>query len=120
MSQKLYITTELFASPLNHYFNDYYSLFEIDKFFGSKGSCLNNEILPTGIYEANPPFIEIVMEECAKNLIKSIELAKVNNEDFFCLFLLPWRDCKAYEILSSKPYCIAELKLERLKHYYYE
>ena len=35
---------------------------ELNKLFGSKGNCLKEEILPNGLYEANPPFIEIVME----------------------------------------------------------
>ena len=35
LRMKLRVDTEIFASPINHYFNKYFSLFYIDKYFGS-------------------------------------------------------------------------------------
>lgn len=66
------VTTEIFASPSNHFYERYFSLFAIDYQFGGLGNCLNNEILPATGFEANPPFIESVMEDSAKIIMKTI------------------------------------------------
>jgi len=53
--------TECFASPLNHVFGDYFSVFDEDAVFGSRGNLLKTidhvgGILPDGgLFEMNPP-----------------------------------------------------------------
>jgi hypothetical protein len=52
---------ECFASPFNHKFETYYSIFEQDKVFGSKGNFFaelqpKGYVLPDGKYEINPPW----------------------------------------------------------------
>jgi len=69
--------TECFASPLNHKFKEYYSMFDEDIEFGSKGSFFkmiekNGGILPDGKYEINPPFIHLMFEKIAEIIKKSI------------------------------------------------
>lgn len=54
--------TELFASPFNNNYKKYYSLFETDKNFGSKGNYIQIIKQKKGCYEVNPPFLESVFE----------------------------------------------------------
>lgn len=63
---------ECFASPLNHVFENYYSVFEEDKVFGSSGNLfksLSNGQLPMdGIFEMNPPFEDSILKK-AENIV---------------------------------------------------
>jgi hypothetical protein len=52
---------ECFASPFNHKFKTYYSIYEQDRVFGSLGSFFamihdSNGVIPPGNYEINPPW----------------------------------------------------------------
>jgi hypothetical protein len=52
---------ECFALQLNHKFNMYYSIFDQDKVFGSRGNFFlymhgMRNVLPDGKYEINPPW----------------------------------------------------------------
>ena len=52
---------ECFASPFNHKFPIYFSLYKSDQVFGSRGSFFEwiadlGGVLPTGNYEMNPPW----------------------------------------------------------------
>lgn len=49
-------TIECFASPLNHKFKFYYSAFEEDAAFGSKGSFFKVGLQNGCVYEINPPW----------------------------------------------------------------
>jgi phosphorylated CTD-interacting factor 1 len=69
----------LFASPLNHCLDNYYSVFEIDKLFGSKGNSLKKTHLSGG-FEVNPPFIEETMEKTASMLINSLKKSTKENQ----------------------------------------
>ena len=69
---------ECFASPLNHKFKTYYSMFEQDKVFGSKGNFFaavhrNHGVLPSGCYEINPPWMNASFELIELILRKSIK-----------------------------------------------
>ena len=56
LSTKLGVNHECFASPLNHYFPSYCSVFhDTDHYFGSKGSFYSYAPAE-GVYECNPPF----------------------------------------------------------------
>jgi hypothetical protein len=74
------VQNELFASPINQYFDEYFSLFEIDKFFSSKGNALNYDILPDGSYEVNPPFLEETMEKISKSMLNSLKKSSEENK----------------------------------------
>jgi hypothetical protein len=62
LKEKFSVEMELFASPLNHFNSRFYSLFEMDRQFGGLGNCLQAKELSGAGYEANPPFIENIME----------------------------------------------------------
>ena len=92
---------ELYASPINSHSNLYFSLFTIDKLFGSKDNVLNLKLLDRGIYEVNPPFIEKVFEESyiiIHNLLRSpVELTFI--------YIMPnWIDSTTYIDLSNSQY----------------
>jgi hypothetical protein len=56
-------TVECFASPFNNYFNEYYSLFEEDKAFGSLGRFSKDvAIVDDRVYYLNPPFTPRILE----------------------------------------------------------
>ena len=95
------VTGELFASPINcHIENNYYSLFSIDKFFGSKGNIFNVLTLENGIYEINPPFIEKIFDETI-NLVND----NLNNENIIFIYIMPnWTDSNLYQILDTSKY----------------
>ena len=66
---------DCFASPMNHRFKEYYSLFEEDAiYFGSKGNFFAAGVkkIPAGCYHMHPPFIDGVFEALLKVLRASI------------------------------------------------
>ena len=81
LAKEYNIDTELFASPFNYYFANYYSLFPImEKHFGSKGSF--NDYLPPSQEQSqqsqqqsitifsNPPFEEEILKQTSKKYIQ--------------------------------------------------
>jgi hypothetical protein len=72
---------ECFASPLNHVFDDYFSVFEEDRVFGGKGNLLlsiKDGALPTPAgrlepydVEMNPPFEETILDKAADIVCKT-------------------------------------------------
>ena len=69
---------ECFASPFNHKFHIYYSIFEQDRVFGSQGNFFammakNDNVLPEhAIYEINPPWNNQMYETVHKILEKTL------------------------------------------------
>lgn len=96
-SETLKDFTECFASPLNHKFPSYFSMFDHDKAFGSKGNFFNyvNEQsgkLPSGSYQINPPWINVVFERIADILHASM------GNDIIAVIVAPnWGDAKFVE-----------------------
>lgn len=61
---------ECFASPLNHKFRTYHSMFDEDCYFGGKGDFFKfvkqkGGFIPPGKYEINPPFHEGLLNDVA-------------------------------------------------------
>lgn len=67
------INIELFGSTINRFFNNFCSIFyDLEHHFGSLGNFFN--ITPKqGLYMANPPYDESLMENMAKHLIFALE-----------------------------------------------
>ena len=77
---------ECFASPFNHKFATYFSIFEEDRAFGSEGNFFkaikeNNGLLPSGFqrFEMNPPWINVVYERLVEIVDNSLS-ARTNLE----------------------------------------
>ena len=68
---------ECFASPFNHKFSMYFSIYEEDRVFGSRGSFFTmiehkRGILPKGRYEINPPWNNDMYERLVTILDRSL------------------------------------------------
>ena len=105
---------ELFASPINAHI-EYYSLFEVDKLFMSKGNLFANyHSIENGCYEVNPPFIEKIFEETIEILFSILKTKTVT-----FLFVMPnWTDSKAYITLDNSEYKKDKFIYKAGYHYY--
>ena len=70
--------TECFASPLNHKFEKFHSLFDNDAVFGGQGDFFqmvrkSEDVIPSGFYEINPPFHSELLHQVAKIVEHSFE-----------------------------------------------
>ena len=95
------IQYEAFASPFNRTKSkSYFSLFDIDKKFGSSGNFFNYVDYKNGNYEVNPPFTEFVLKEAALKCLDILSKTKS-----FIFFIGPlWLDAEFYQLLSTSPY----------------
>ncbi|KRX03567.1 hypothetical protein PPERSA_04119 [Pseudocohnilembus persalinus] len=122
LEEELKIECEVFASPLNHYFDQFHSLFDIDQYFGSYCSCLSNDIKDhiQGI-EVNPPFVEKMMVKNSQRILDHIIQKQMKDEFFICFYCNPWKDSQAYQILAQeKSLVIDTIDFQRLKHHYFD
>ncbi|MHB1954510.1 MAG: PCIF1 family methyltransferase [Sulfobacillus sp.] len=116
-----WITTELFASPMNVRLQRYYSMFRADEKFGSLGNLFSQELLPPGAYEANPPFVEKVFERTWDLLFRSMRSAVDAAADFFVLMMVPnWDQCLVYLKMRRSSFFQEELVLPKYQHFYYD
>jgi hypothetical protein len=84
-AQELPGFVECFASPFNHKFRTYYTMFEQDRDFGSSGNFFvmlerKGGILPPGRYEMNPPWMNAMYErlqEVIKQYDKELALSDI-------------------------------------------
>lgn len=89
---KLGITTEAFASPFNHYFKRYYSIFDDDAAFGSLGSFFNKAHAPGEALYINPPFTPHILSRMAESVCKL---------DRAVIITPSWSDADWYKKLES-------------------
>jgi hypothetical protein len=103
---------EGFASPINNYFDNYYSAFDIDKQFQSLGSFFASQ-LPSGRYVLNPPFEELAMTKTSKLVLDMINC--IDPYSFIVIYPY-WPDCKALSLLEDVT--IRRLKINKLTYTY--
>ena len=77
-AQELPGFVECFASPFNHKFRTYYTMFEQDREFGSSGNffamlAMTDGILPPGRYEMNPPWMNAMYEGLEEVMRRTLE-----------------------------------------------
>lgn len=126
------VETECFASPLNCWNDRFCSIArDTDHFFGSLGNffCfdgktgmkISSNTPKGGSFEANPPFVEAVMNDMATRIFSLLE----ENPDvpFSIIVIVPaWADCQGViEMTNSRftrPYSGYRLVLEKKKHDY--
>lgn len=118
------VETELFASPLNHHLDKYYSLFEIDYEFGSLGDFFKStweHFKSGGVYEANPPFIESIFIHTAQMMLNYLNNAVKEDVNLGFIFIMPgWLDSFAYKSLKSNQFYRTEVILRSGSHKYWE
>lgn len=90
LNQLFNVNYECFASPLNHYFPNFNSAFgDVDCYFGSLGSFFSTQFA-AGFYEANPPFIEELMNAMASHMLKCLEKSEKNNLSLCFIIIVPY------------------------------
>ncbi|CAE6941064.1 pcif1, partial [Symbiodinium sp. CCMP2592] len=99
------VSCELFASPLNCYFAQFYSAFpDVDSAFGSRGSFFEAATLPEGSYEVGPPYTEEVMDLMAKKLLALLR-GSGERPLSFVVFVPDWGDaCTALGLMSGEEF----------------
>lgn len=86
--------TELFASPFNSFYKNYYSLFpDLEKYFGSKGRFNHVNKLNDKYYFSNPPFEEEIMYQAS---LKYIEFMNKYNSKFITTIPV-WNKLESFE-----------------------
>jgi hypothetical protein len=116
--------TELFASPMNVYQdNTYYSLFHADRYFASRGNFFNapNEHFASGVYQINPPFIDVIFSRCTSKITELLEAADNSDRELTFIYIMPdWDDFKTLQELRGHKYCIRDIYLSPGSHNYYQ
>ena len=128
------VTAECFASPLNCWNDRFCSVArDTDHFFGSMGNffhfsgaippSLEGEVDPQGggSFEANPPFVESIMNEMAGKIEEILSVA--DGKPFSFVVVVPaWKDCLGIDIMTNskhlRPHPKYVLCLEKKKHNY--
>lgn len=83
LQKTLKVNIEGFASSINHFFPNYYSLFpDLEYYFGSLGRFFQSRFIE-GVYTINPPFYIVTF-----NLIADKILYELQNTDKTLLFLI--------------------------------
>jgi hypothetical protein len=123
LKQEMGCTTEIFASPINCYYSNYYSLFPHDKYFNSLGNFFEADAcnFTTGTYQVNPPFIEPIFVKTTDKIISLLDKAEVSNNNLTFVYVMPvWDDFPSYNMIVSSKYCQRIIELESDQHYYYQ
>jgi hypothetical protein len=97
---------ECFASPLNHVFGNYFSVFEEDSLFGSNGNFLafidsKRGVLPDGVYEMNPPFEETILDRASDIVCETFDAEHRDCMVKLVMFVPNWTDSSFFTKLQS-------------------
>jgi len=111
LHEKLGVTVECFASPLNCRYGAFCSQFiDVDGYFGSLGSFFAASFEPLeGSFEVNPPFVPETML-LAVEKVESL-LARAERECAalsFVIIVPAWTDCKFWAALLASVFLICD------------
>jgi len=123
LKQRLKCNTELFASPINHHYDKYYSLFELDRVFGSSGNFFNapDSDFNEGCFQVNPPFIDSLFTKTTVRLLNLLEKAEEQGNELTFIYVMPlWTDFPTHRMVTDSRYCVRSVTLQSNKHSYYE
>lgn len=96
------LNIELFASGINHYFDNYCSLFyDIEKYFGSCGSFFNFKPI-RGLFGFNPPYENYLMEKGVKKIIEHLNESSDNKEPLGFIITIPIWDKEGKTIMENQ------------------
>ena len=79
--------TELFASPLNACLPFYSAFDDVDSPFGSYGSFFDSTLV-AGSYEANPPFVPLLVEKMVLKMQKLLEVAAASEKELLFVIIV--------------------------------
>ncbi|CAJ1966150.1 unnamed protein product [Cylindrotheca closterium] len=115
---KLDCRMECFASPLNCRYETFASAFDLDALFGSLSSFFHLSNLPSGCYQANPPFCDGVIGALSRKM--ELFLRDATDPLMFVVFVPAWKESKSYQQLLDHKYLSKHLLLDQGKHWYAE
>ena len=102
LNKKYNFNFELFASSLNFNSDFYCSIFsDVEKYFGSYGSFYNLELIE-GYYTFNPPFENRLMEKALNNILRDLDIAKINKKELVILMTIPIWDLETIKNIDNK------------------
>jgi hypothetical protein len=120
---KMGCNTELFGSPINHYYPNYYSLFDIDRTFGARGNFFtapDSDFLQ-GCYQVNPPFIDAIFTKTTNRILGLLDSAVKKGTELTFVYVMPqWDDFFTMSAVTDSRYCVNHITLDADKHCYYE
>jgi hypothetical protein len=107
LKSKIKLNIEVFASGINHYLDNYCSLFnDIEKYFGSLGSFFNIKPI-RGLFGFNPPYENYIMEKGTERLISFLKDSESKGKPLGFLITIPVWDKEGKNIMekeyNSKP-----------------
>jgi len=123
LKNRMYCNTELFASPINHFFNRYYSLFPYDVALGSRGNFFTapDSDFITGCFQVNPPFIDCLFTKTTQRILNLLKIADDSDRELTFIYIMPsWEKFTTYEMAIESPYCVKQINLKANAHYYYQ
>ncbi|XRB24019.1 phosphorylated CTD-interacting factor 1 [Pseudoscourfieldia marina] len=105
LHERLGVTMECFASPLNAYFARFCSAFpDVDAPFGSAGSfwsCSPRR----GSFEVNPPFVPYMLDRAAARCVQLLDAAEDTGDPLAFCFVQPgWTERVAWTSLSKSAF----------------
>lgn len=115
---KLDCRMECFASPLNCRYETFASAFELDILFGSQASFFHLSNLPSGCYQANPPFCEGVIGALSTKLQSF--LTATAEPLMFAVFVPAWKESQSYQKLLNHSFLVKHIILDQGNHWYAE
>ncbi len=116
---------ECFASPLNHKFDHFHSVFDEDCIFGGRGDFFkllsdNGRIIPPGDYEINPPFHVELINQVAEAVKLSFEISKIDKTSLRVVCIVPdWSGAEFIDILNSVAASLGRNAMVLCKRYGY-
>lgn len=123
IKHQLGCNTELFGSPINHYYDNYYSLFQLDRVFGSRGNFFTapDSDFRSGCFQVNPPFIDSLFTKTTCRILKLLEEAEAEGAHLTFIYIMPrWSDFFTLNAVTDSRYCVRNITLYSDKHFYYE
>ena len=128
------VSFECFASPLNCFYGAYCSAFtDVDASFGSSGSFWNwQPPVEGGSFQANPPFVAIIMKCMAEKILDLLvnseqrEEARFSSSSLtslssssplsFVIIVPGWLEDEGYRLMSSCQYIKAHWMIAQQEH----
>jgi Phosphorylated CTD interacting factor 1 WW domain len=120
---RLRCNTELFASPFNNYFTNYYSLYPLDVTFGSKGNFFTapDKDFLTGSFQVNPPFIDCLFNKTTERILRLLKIADENGRDLTFIYIMPqWENFATFDMVMQSQFCVRHINLKAHAHFYYQ
>ena len=121
--EKLNCTTDIFASPMNTYNSNYYSLFYHDTYFGSRGNFFTapDTDFDRGAFHINPPFIISLFTKTTHRILDLLARAERAKQDLTFVYIMPdWNYFDAYNTIYMNRFGKKHIYIPPGQSYYHQ